>query len=274
MKRFYEIFSWFIALSLLLSPLSALAVVEISDGTIKALYSLEDTTDDSTLGHTLVNVGAAFAAGKLSNAAITTSSQSDVLYATSTADLTVTTASSSWAGWVYQESQPAELMVPFGKLFSDDSAGHMVYWDNGSNRLIYIVRKADNSGWVTVTASNFGALSVDTWYFVHAYHDANADVIGISVNNGVANTTAFADGIRDNNSRLGIGAQQSAATTWFRFWDGMVDELLLMKDRTLTSTELTNLYNGGSGDEVCVTVGCSTPPAPAVAPAMKIVWWF
>jgi hypothetical protein len=93
-----------------------------------------------------------------------------------------------------------------------------------------------------VTANNFGTPSTGVWYFIHCYHDPSANVIGISVNNGTANTAAHSAGVNDGGNAFYLGWDVNSA----RYSDAKKNELNLWK-RLLTASEVTQSYNDGRG---------------------------
>lgn len=97
-------------------------------------------------------------------------------------------------------------------------------------------------GLTAVMATNFGAPSLATWYFIAARHDAAANVISISVNDGTPNTAPHSGGAYDGTEKFGIG--NTALPNGY--FDGQIDEVGLWK-RYLTDAEITTLYNGGTG---------------------------
>ena len=86
-------------------------------------------------------------------------------------------------------------------------------WASSNNEIQALV---DTSGYVqwyvssdgtassSVSSSTFGALSTGTWYMVMVNHDADDDTIGVSINAGTIDTTAYSSGVYDgtrNHSR-------------------------------------------------------------------------
>lgn len=87
---------------------------------------------------------------------------------------------------------------------------------------------------------------LDAWNFVCVYHDAAADQIGISLNNGAFTTLAMggaarAAGVED----FWLGGAQLTATPRF-ILNSMMDEFGAY-GRKLAAADITALYNGGSG---------------------------
>lgn len=123
---------------------------------------------------------------------------------------------------------------------------HLVTSDSGGGHVQFqfSVRKADDTPGTTVTASNYGSVQSNVWQFVAMSYDGIN--VSISVNNGTPNTTAYSGDVLDGNSsfRLGTGADGDP------IYDCMIDEVGVWK-RALTSSELTELYNAGSGKTCC-----------------------
>jgi hypothetical protein len=102
------------------------------------------------------------------------------------------------------------------------------------------------STFISVTANNFGVPSLSTWYFIVAWHDAAANTINISVNNGaVDSVTTGGQVVPDTSSELRIGSDQSGLGD---YWDGRIDAGGFWK-RILTPAEITTLFNSGNGLE-------------------------
>ena len=94
-------------------------------------------------------------------------------------------------------------------------------------------------------ASTFGTPSTGTWYFLYAYHDSASNEIGISINNGTVDSTTYSGTPNTQTASFNIG--RWAYTGGFPFYlDGKLDEIGVW-NRTLTTDELTWLYNAGSG---------------------------
>lgn len=145
--------------------------------------------------------------------------------------------------WVQLESKGAEraIMAKFtgGAGFREWA---LVY-EVSADRFMFIAQRADEVGNVAVNATNFGSPSTATWYLIHAWHDPDADVIGISVNGGTPNTAAISTGIYQGGSPLRIGSYDSGST----FMDGLLDDVVIFKNYLLSQTQRTMDYNLGDG---------------------------
>lgn len=99
----------------------------------------------------------------------------------------------------------------------------------------------DGAGSVLATNTTFGALSPGTWYFLVGWHDSVNNEISVYTN-GTVTTTAYSLGVFDSTAGFSIGANSGN----IQHFDGLIDEVSFWK-RVLTSTERTQLYNGGNG---------------------------
>lgn len=97
---------------------------------------------------------------------------------------------------------------------------------------------ANNVGTVSATST---AVATQTWYFVTAWHDANANTVNIQVNNGTIHSSATTGAPTDTGARFGIGAEQ---WSFSGFWDGSIDDARMYK-RVLSATNRSQLYNWG-----------------------------
>jgi len=116
----------------------------------------------------------------------------------------------------------------------------------------YTLDLGDGSGirWITggvgstvATETEIGDPALDTLYFAYMYHDATANEIGISLNDGTVFTAATgANVVPDTTGSFIIGN----LTTLSRYLDGIADEVGFWK-KVPTADEITFLYNDGLG---------------------------
>ncbi len=114
----------------------------------------------------------------------------------------------------------------------------------------------------TVTANTFGAIAVDTWYHVFAWHDPDANVIGVMVN-GTSDTTALTTGLSTDACALTVGGDESDANEI----DGRIDGFGIWNARSavLSSAEWTSWYNGGLGNDYPFIPGDISITAPPIS---------
>lgn len=143
----------------------------------------------------------------------------------------------SFAGWLKMESNV--LMFAFSKGGVVASTREYGLYTSTDRILRFFV--VDSSS-VAATATAAAATPLATWVFVYCYHDSASNVVGISINNGTAVTSAHSTGVRTGTFKFELGARQDQSA----WWDGCLDEWAFWK-RLLTPTELAEIYNSGVG---------------------------
>lgn len=124
----------------------------------------------------------------------------------------------------------------FPVVISKGTAGereYIIYLNGGEVRWVVGTTEVDSN----VT------LSTATWYHIVAWHDSVNNEIGIAINNGTPVTTAHSTGAPDTTHPFELGASTSQSL----YWDGILDEVGFWKNRVLNSSDIAELYNGGSG---------------------------
>lgn len=208
----------------------------------------EDLTDNNTV---------TALAGKFSNAADFEASNGEYL---SAADSTVNSLGNT--DWMYRCWIKAETLASFpvvlAKRDSTDSFNtYALYYDTSANKLTWNV--ALYSGFSTVVQWG-SALSTGTWYLVHVWHDATANEIGISVDAGTAVTTSWANGVGDGDGIFQIGASAAQSI----YWDGLIDDVVLLDGYILDATERTEDYNSGTGVAFANWTGAAATHRPTL----------
>jgi hypothetical protein len=173
--------------------------------------------------------GVASTAGQFGNAALFDSTQSEALTVADHADLSAGNIKFGLRAWVSIANKSASRAI-IGK-YGGSSFEYTLYYFASSDRFVFEV-----NGTHFVTANNFGSPSVDTPYLLHARHDPDTDLIGISVNAGTEDTAAFSAGINDSNGALDIGRMSSGLGF---YWDGWVDDVVVLKNYYLSAAERT-----------------------------------
>jgi hypothetical protein len=188
-------------------------------------------TDNNTVGS---------ASGQFGNAADFEASASEYLSVADTAAIEGGDIDFMVRCWVNLESKAAAGGI-VAKWNGGDTE-YLLYYDQSADRFTWFVDQAAG-GPVFVRADNLGAVSTATWYLVHVWHDATNNLIGISVNAGTANTDSAPNGfIADpSNPPFHLGNFDG------NYFDGLIDDVVILKSRFLDATERTADYNGGTG---------------------------
>ena len=152
----------------------------------------------------------------------------------------------SMSVWLYMDSKPVTSMDIITKFLpGTNQREYALWWDVGSDRFKFYVDPDGTAGSFTiVVANNFGAPSLNTWYNVIIWHDATANTINITVNDGTADSVSHTTGIFNGTAEFRIGARGDDV----EFWDGRIDAAGFW-DKVFTAQEKTDLYNGGAGLE-------------------------
>jgi hypothetical protein len=193
-------------------------------------------TDENTVGT---------AAGKINGARDFESGSIERFILADNADLSVGDIGFSWSLWVQLESKGADRSI-LSKWYS--ASNNREYWllfANASDRFQFAV-SSNGTAEAWASADNLGSPSLATWYHIVVWHDPAGDVIGITVNDGTPNTTAHTTGVVNGGSTFALGLWKDAASSNFAPFDGLIDEVGFWK-KVLSSGEITQLYNGGSG---------------------------
>lgn len=220
-----------------LSDATAYAVahwtLDESSGTRADSVGSNDLADYNTVG-----VGT----GKFGNAADFEASNSEYLYVTDNSDVSVGNTDWMFRAWVQLESIPSfPIIASKGwPTPSADAEFALFYRTSGGDGFELAV----NIGTDSATAIKVSmTASTGTWYLIHAWHDATNDILGISVNAGTPTTTSYTAGVNDGTSNFVLGA--SPAQTLY--WDGLIDDAVILKGYILDATERTADYNSGTG---------------------------
>lgn len=149
----------------------------------------------------------------------------------------------TWSFWVNltDKSNTYEIVTK-GDAATLAGSEYELFYSSGSDRFAANFYPLGGGANVMVTANTFGSPTAGVWYLVTAYHDATNDLIGISVNAGAFNTTAFTLGTNVTAAAFVIGAVAAGVVPM----NGIIDQSALWS-RVLTAAEVTALYNGGAG---------------------------
>jgi hypothetical protein len=195
------------------------------------------------------------AVGKIGNAR--TVSISDGYFSIAdNADLSTGDIDLFFSAWFFPTANPASNRGIFGKWFTiGNQREYLLSHLAPSNQVAFFVSN-NGSANTSVTASSFGALSLNQWHYIEAWHNANANEIGVAVN-GTENTTAHSTGVFDSTAAFNLGSFNSTGSGAVT---GRIDEVGFWK-RVLTNDERSALYNNGSG--------LAYPFAPTIFPRRR-----
>ena len=233
--------------------------IAVSAGGLVAYYKMEEasgTRVDSFGSNDLTAVGLpGVAVGISGSAAHFTLGSTQYLQSVNPVDLRMGRTSFSICYWAYIDSINLIDNMWLVNKSLDGSAANSEFFTGlitGATSLFKFFT-SDGSGTQVVTASNFGAVSINTWYFVACIYDSANQVIKISINNGDSNSTAQTTGILATTLNFVVGRLGNDASTGYH--NGRIDELGVWK-RALTNQELSDLYQGGVANTYSINSSC------------------
>lgn len=84
------------------------------------------------------------------------------------------------------------------------------------------------------------------WYLVVAWHNATANTVNISVNDGTVASTATGGALQTGGiAGVRIGSRDYASSP--SYWDGNIGPVMVGKNYVPTAADITFLYNAGAG---------------------------
>ncbi len=179
--------------------------------------------------------------GYIGNAAQFVLASQQTLWTPSNAALVMGDIPMAGFAWVRLDSKPASASI-FSKWFTLTREYRLRY-HLATDRFEF--RVSSNGVAVTgVAANTFGAPALGTKYLIRFYHDPVTNLIGISVNDGAWDTAAHAGGIFAGIAAFNFSYNGDTGGEW---WDGLIDDTGIFKNRIPTAAEWTRIYNGGDG---------------------------
>lgn len=238
-KKLAQLFPALIA-ALLLFPAMSWAALTTN---LEAYYDFQGSSVDSTGAHNGTDTAMSYSTpGVVGQKAVFNGSSSQIDIGTSGV---IQNNPISLGTWIYITSYPSVVEAIYGCAGSCSGGGLQWYLD--SSGLMHV----DDSGVGGVTAT--AAVNLNAWNYVvftlngTAY---NFYIDGTSAGSGTDSTTAW------NVFHMTIGDMNN-----FWYFGGNMDEFGIWS-RDLTSTEVTQLYNGGAGLDYAGLTGGGGPPPP------------
>lgn len=230
---------------------------------VQAHWSLANVNDDHTGAlHLTNNNTVTFVAGKVGNCANFASASSQSLSIADNAALSGADVPLAIALWGFIASKPAGVMTFLSKwLTTGNQREYRVGWLNTTDRFFFQV-SGDGATSAIVSATNFGAPSLATFYFILAEHDPVANAINISVNLTAETPTAHATGIFNGSAAFRLGATDIPS----EFLNGRADQVLIKKGSLFTADEKTWLYNSFTGRTYAELLAGMPAATPTIDP--------
>jgi hypothetical protein len=182
------------------------------------------------------------AAGKVGNCRDVEASLGTQSFSAASDPVVVMSNSYSWGlmGWCQLESKPGTMHY-VGKR-----NGNLDYWlryDAGVDRFQFRVYTVAMAASTDVLADTLGSPATGTWYFVCCWYDHVLQTINICVNDGAVDSASHTGTVAGS---AGAGFE-IAAGGGGELWDGKVDEISVFKNGFPSASNITAIYNGGTG---------------------------
>lgn len=182
-------------------------------------------------------VGQTVGIGGSGYAALFVSSNSTYLKLASNSDIQGGDKDFTYAIWVNANTLGSNRGI-LSKWGAAGAREYRIYYDNGIGKMVFVV---SNNGTATTTLALTFAISINTDYFIVAWHDSVNNVIGLSVN-GTSTTTPHTTGVYAGTVDLEFGRSQGAL-----YLDGWEAKGAFWNGRVLSSGNRSTLYNSGAG---------------------------
>lgn len=179
------------------------------------------------------------ATGKLSNAASFEYSNSEYLVVNDQSDLRFS-GDFTISAWVKMSSTDAKTIISKDNGSSGASREFLLYIASTNTLSCYLFGDLD----LVLLQETTNLLSTGTWYFVCARRDGNTLKLRVNGNTDVT-TSVSAIGTTGGTSAFAIGQQGFLNFALSSYWDGEIDEVGFWQTRSLSDSEVDQLYNSG-----------------------------
>lgn len=192
--------------------------------------------DSHGTNHLTDNNTVTSAAGVVNTSAQFAAPNSEYLSRADNPSLSVADIDFAFGVWVYLDTKEAAGMDIITKWGATGTFEYILHYFAAADRYRFLVSQ-DGTNFTIVTADNFGSPPTATWTHIYVYHNSVTNEIGISVNNGAANTAAHTTGAFNGPSAFQIGRRVDGIAPL----NGRVDEGQFWK-KVLTTDEQTEIY--------------------------------
>lgn len=192
-------------------------------------------TDNNTVGN---------AAGKIGNAASFTAASDETLSVSDNAAVSIGDIDWTITFWFFLSGLPAGDWALVSKWDASGSPNseYLISREPSSTNIFFAVTSDGDAFSTYKDVQSSATTTTSTWYFVVCQHDAAADQISVSVNNGTFATGTHVGGIYDGAHSFELAGIDSTINNL----NGRLDMVGIWK-RKLTAAEITYLYNSGNG---------------------------
>ena len=153
----------------------------------------------------------------------------------------------AFAAWVYLTTDAFCTVIAKDSTNTANQRDFNIQYRSDTDRIRFIVVRNGGTQ-INLLANSHGAITLNSWILVAAWHDAAADTINISINNGTVDSAATGGALQAASTwPLQIGARGNAPSAAIEYWQGRIGPIAFWKNRTLSAADRAALWNGGNG---------------------------
>jgi hypothetical protein len=212
--------------------------------------SASDSSGNGNTGTVTPNATGVWVAGKINNAANLNGTTQQVNLPYNAAQVLPAASAFTVSAWV----KPSNLGGGFETILDQNPTGgnDNYFLEINANQADCGFHGQPVNGFQIITMT--GTLSNNNWYHLACVYDRTAHTLSIYVNGTLNNSMAETNNLDTNTGPSYIGTGNGSQ--WFA---GTIDDVRVY-NRALSASEITQIYNGGSGSNSDVAVGlCSNP---------------
>lgn len=211
-----------------------------------ASWKLDDLTDATGRGNTLTNNNTVtFNTGKIGNAAYMASASTQWLSIATNSDVAQGDFDYTIGVWIYIGTI-SDVRIILARD-SDTSGREFELEYDGSGDSFRFVIFTGGSTKTAQVVSPYTPSTAGRWICLIAWHDAAANTVNLSIDNGAASDSQPTTGGHDTSTgNFTIGRRIYSG--FEGYWDGRIDDVNIWK-KVLSAGERTEFYNSGTGKE-------------------------
>lgn len=239
----------FLSLLIFFSASNAFASYEISDNSVKALWHFDgDSVDSSGNSHNGTDTNTSYPTSSILNQSLFVSGAGYVMVSSST-DFNKGSSEFSEICWLKRNATGTVQWI----LGNIDSIGNETEdWRfNSDNTFRWLAVNSSTGAYVWVNSAT--SFTDSNWHLFIVQREV--DTVRYYFDNVLDSNSVNLSGItlQKNVNDLGIGRGGSWGSDYYK---GYFNECFFL-NRSLTSQEMIDIYNSGSGQEICVSSGCA-----------------
>jgi hypothetical protein len=176
---------------------------------------------------------------ELTLAALFETANNEYLTAANHADLKGGDRDFAYAFWARRDNNSVQHNVVTMHAGGSGDEDHIIRFIGTSTIIVYLYNEAGSA----FGTHSISGITVGTWHFCYVEHDAAANTLGLSIDDGSFTTNGYAITPSDgaDTANLAIGSQSAGGVLPY---EGAISSVMRW-NRKLTAGEITNIYDGG-----------------------------